>query len=151
MNPNNPLPAALAHAVDVRTPCNIPTWATAVVMDVTVTPQNFLGFLTVWATGQTQPGTSNINAYDGQVKSNMVIVQLGTNGNVNFFSSDLTNASAVVVGYFGAPGAQGALTFHPMAARSGANTQSASGPDGGPELDAYSTRDFPIGQHRAFR
>lgn len=143
---SNPLAGTVTRDVDVRTPCKIPTTATAVVMDVTVAPQGSLGFLTVWAAGHTQPGTSNINAYDGQVKSNMVIVQTGTNGHVNFFASDATNVVAEVVGYFGAPGAPGALTFHPIAPCTGVNTQWASGLYGGPALDANSTRDFPINQ-----
>jgi hypothetical protein len=146
MNPSNPLAAAVTRDVDVRMACNIPTSATAVVMDVTVAPQGFLGFLIVWATGHTLPGTSNINAYDGQVKSNMVIAQTGTNGHVSFYASDATNVVADVVGYFGTPGAAGALTFHPMPACPGVNTQLADGPDGGPALVAYSTRDFPISE-----
>lgn len=148
--PAAPLPAAASQDVDVRTPCKIPTWATAVVMEVTVAPlNNFLGFLTVWATGQPRPVTSNLNAYDGQIKSNLVIAQLGATGHVSFFSSDATNASATVVGYFGAPGNSGALAFHPTSACVAANTQWANGPDGGPALDAYTTRDFPIGQSSA--
>jgi hypothetical protein len=146
MSPSNPLAATVARDVDVRTACRIPTSATAVVMDVTVAPQGFLGSLTVWASGHAQPATSNINAYDGQVKSNMVIAQTGTNGQVSFFASDATNVVADVVGYFGTPGAPGALTFHPIAACTGVNTQWADGTYGGPALDAYSTRDFPINQ-----
>jgi len=77
----------------------------------------------------------------------MVIAQTGiTNGNVSFFASDATNVVADVVGYFGTPGAAGSLTFHPMAPCAGVNTQLADGPDGGPALVAYSTRDFPINQ-----
>lgn len=113
MNSNSPLAPAVASDVDVRTACSIPSWATAVVMNVTVLPKNgFLGFLEVWASGTAQPPVSNINAYDGQVKSNMVIAQTGTNGHVTFFASDATNVVADVVGYFGTPGGAGALTFH---------------------------------------
>jgi len=146
MTQGNPLTGAVTRDVDVRGTCHIPAWATAVVMDVTVAPQGPLSFLTAWATGQSQPGTSNINASDGEVKSNMVIAQTGTNGSVSFFPSDATHAVADVVGYFGAPGAPGSLTFHPMAACTGVNTQWANGPNGGPALDPYSARDFPIGQ-----
>lgn len=145
MSPSNPLAATVVSDVEVRTACSIPTTATAVVMDVTVAPQGFLGFLKVWGSGLTQPATSNINAYDGQVKSNMVIAQTGPNGKVSFFASDATNVVADVVGYFGAPGAPGALTFHPIVACTKVNTQLAAGTDGGPALDANSMRDFPIG------
>jgi hypothetical protein len=144
LNTNSPLAPAVTLDVDVRGTCNIPATATAVVMAVTVAPQGFLGFLNVWATGQPQPATSNINAYDGQAKSNMVIAQTGTNGKVSFFASNATNVVADVVGYFGAPGTPGALTFHPIAACTKVNTQWANGPDGGPALDANSTRDFPL-------
>lgn len=145
MSTSGPLAAAVASDFDVRTACKIPAWATAVAMDVTVAPvSNFLGFLTVWASGQARPVTSNINAYDGQVKSNMVIAQTGSNGHVSFFASDATNVVADVVGYFGTPGGNGALTFHPMSPCTGVNTQAANGTFGGPELDAYSSRDFPI-------
>jgi len=142
---NNPLVGTLTQDVDVHGTCKIPTTATAVVMAVMVVPQGFLGFLNVWGTGQTQPATSNINAYNGQQKSNMVIVQTGTNGHVSFFASNDTNVIAVVVGYFAPPGAAGALTFHPIVPCTKVNTTWPDGPDGGPALDPSSTRDFPLG------
>jgi hypothetical protein len=142
---NGPLVGTVTQDVDVHGTCKIPTTATAVVMAVTVAPQGFLGFLNVWGKGQTQPATSNINAYDGQKKSNMVIAQTGTNTSVSFFASNATNVVADVVGYFGPQGDPGALTFHPIEACRKVDTTWAPGPDGGPALDMNSTRDFPFG------
>ena len=142
---NGPLVGTVVQDVDVHGTCKIPTTATAVVMAVTVAPQGFLSFLSAWGKGQPQPATSNINAYDGQKKSNMVIAQIGTNTSVSFFASNATNVVADVVGYFAPPGAAGALTFHPIEACRKVDTTWAAGPDGGPALDMNSTRDFPFG------
>ena len=38
-------------------------------------PSGDLGFLTVWPDGETQPAVSTLNAEDGEITSNMAIVQ----------------------------------------------------------------------------
>src|SRR5271167_1905719 len=50
--------------------CQIPATAMAYSFNVTVVPSSgFLGWLTVWPTGQPQPGVSSLNSYDGSIKA----------------------------------------------------------------------------------
>ena len=80
--------------------CALTSSAHAYVLNATVLPQRSLGYLTLWPTGQTQPTTSTLNAYDGAVTSNMAIV-LGGAGSVNAYASDLTNLILDISSYFG--------------------------------------------------
>jgi hypothetical protein len=145
------LAAATIRDLPVRTTCNLPANAGAYVLNLTVMPKNgFLGFIQTWATGQTRPATSTINASDGQIKANMAIVQAGTNGAISLYSSDTTDMIVDVVGFFAPQGAPGALTFQPLAAPcTAADTQGPNGPFGGPALDAQMPREFPIAQSPA--
>ena len=58
-------------------------------------------FLTVWPTGQSQPNTSILNAFDGQAVSNAAIVPAGTNGALNLFTFQSTHLTLEIAGYFG--------------------------------------------------
>ena len=60
--------------------CGIPTTAAAYSINVTVVPHGFLGYLTVYPTGQSLPLASTLNSYDGRVKANAAIVSAGTGG-----------------------------------------------------------------------
>src|SRR5271157_72760 len=60
-------------------PCGLPSVAQAFVLNVTVVPEAALGYLTLWADGQSQPYVSTLNAIDGAITSNMAIVPT-TNG-----------------------------------------------------------------------
>jgi hypothetical protein len=66
--------------------CNIPTAAAAYSLNVTVVPHGFLGYLTVWPAGQSQPLVSTLNSYDGRVKANAAIVQAGANDAISVFA-----------------------------------------------------------------
>jgi len=65
--------------------CGIPSTAVAYSLNVTVAPNGPLGFLTVWPTGLTRPGSSLMNSNDGRVKANAAIVAAGTSGSINCF------------------------------------------------------------------
>src|ERR1700744_4926122 len=54
--------------------CNSLATASAYSLNVTVVPQGRLGYLTIWPTGQPQPGVSLMNSLDGRIKANAVIV-----------------------------------------------------------------------------
>jgi hypothetical protein len=81
-------------------PCGIPDSAAAYSLNMTVKPPGYLGFLTLWPTGDAQPVVSTLNALEGQLVANAALVPAGTGGAVNVF---VTNATHVVIdtnGYF---------------------------------------------------
>jgi hypothetical protein len=82
-----------------------PAGATAVALNVTVTQPGGPSFLTVWPSGSDQPLSSNLNFVGGETVPNMVIVKLGTGGQVSLFTGS-PNAHVVidVLGWFSAGG-----------------------------------------------
>jgi len=60
--------------------------ASAVVLNVTVVAPTQASDLTVWPDGQPQPNASNLNFAGGETVANLVEVQLGANGAVDFFN-----------------------------------------------------------------
>src|SRR5205814_326628 len=80
---------------------NLPTQATAVVMNVTATGGTAGSFVTVYPGGSTLPTASNLNFGEGQTIPNLVTVKLGTNGNVTFNNAvGSVHLVADVVGWF---------------------------------------------------
>jgi hypothetical protein len=69
-------------------------------MNATVVPSGSLGFLTVWPTGTAQPLVSTLNALDGQITANALIVPRGTGGAVSAFVADTSDLILDVSGYF---------------------------------------------------
>lgn len=57
-------------------------------------------FPTLWPTGQSQPGTSVSNAFDGQVVTNFALIPAGTDGNAEVLAFRRTNVVVEVMGYF---------------------------------------------------
>jgi hypothetical protein len=80
---------------------DIPSDATAVVLNITATDVTGPTFVTAWPTGIAKPNASNLNVVRGATLPNLVVVKLGVDGWVS-----LGNASAAlalvadVVGYF---------------------------------------------------
>ncbi len=64
----------------------VPTGASAVVMNVTVTQPTAPSFLTVSPTGSPRPNASNLNYIPGQTVPNQVIVTLGNGGQVDIYN-----------------------------------------------------------------
>jgi hypothetical protein len=62
-------------------------------------PQGYLGYLTLWPDGTTQPLVSTLNALDGSISSNMAIVP-STNGKVDAYASGLTQLILDISSYF---------------------------------------------------
>ena len=79
--------------------CGVPLNAQAFVFNATVVPPSFLGFMTMWPQGQTQPLASTLNAYDGAVTNNMAIVPT-TTGSISVFPSSPTHLVLDIFGYF---------------------------------------------------
>jgi hypothetical protein len=80
--------------------CGIPSSAQAYSLNFTVVPAGYLGYLTSWPTGQTQPNASTLNTYLGTVVSNAAIVPSGTNGNISVYVTDQTDVLIDANGYF---------------------------------------------------
>jgi hypothetical protein len=83
--------------------CGAPASAVAYSLNMTVVPPGYLGYLSVWGTGQPAPVASTLNAWDGMVRANAAIVPAGTSGNVSVYVSDSTQVLFDINGYF-APG-----------------------------------------------
>src|SRR5262249_35480955 len=81
--------------------------ATAVV-NVTADDATAPGYVTVWPSGQPQPDTSNLNQERAhQTVANLVIVPVGPDGTVGFFSLSAPTSSSTTSA--GSDEAQGAL------------------------------------------
>jgi C1A family cysteine protease len=81
--------------------CGVPPSAKAVVLNATVVPgHGFLGNLTLWPYGQPQPLVSTLNAWDGQVTSNMAVVPTSSSGAIDVFATDPTQVILDTSGYF---------------------------------------------------
>ncbi len=123
--------------------CNIPSTAAAYSLNVTVVPWGSLNYLTIWPTGQSQPVVSTLNSYDGRTKANAAIVPAGTNGSVSVYVTNKTDVILDIDGYF-VPANTSTLAFFPLTPCRVADTRGASGPLGGPSMQANQTRDFPV-------
>ena len=80
---------------------NVPSTATSVVLNVTVTNTTQWSFMSVYPDSTTVPNTSNLNWLAGQTKANMVQVSLPINDTVDFYNA-FGNADLVVdlLGYY---------------------------------------------------
>jgi hypothetical protein len=93
--------------------CGIPSTATAYSLNLTiVVPGNYLGYLTIWPTGQTQPLVSTLNDdSEAPVVTSAAIVAAGTGGAISIYVTDPTHVILDVNGYFltaaGSTGPQG--------------------------------------------
>jgi hypothetical protein len=123
--------------------CGIPANAAAYSLNVTVVPEKFLGYLTIWPTGQTQPLVSTLNS-DGRVKATAAITPAGTNGGVSIYVTDLTHVILDINGYFVPAGTPSSLAFYTIPPCRVADTRNATGTFGGPSLAGGSNRAFPI-------
>jgi hypothetical protein len=81
----------------------VPASAGAVVLNVTVTGTVGAGFLTIWPAGTVMPTASNLNWAAGEVRPNLVTVQVGTSGQVSLFANSPTDVVVDEEGYYGTP------------------------------------------------
>lgn len=73
--------------------------AQAVALNVTATQATIRSFLTVWPTGETQPGASSVNMVPFVTAPNMVLARVGAEGKVSIFNS--VGSSHVIVDVLG--------------------------------------------------
>jgi sugar lactone lactonase YvrE len=124
--------------------CGVPASAAAYSLNVTVVTEGFLGYLSIWPTGQAQPYVSTLNSWDGRIKANAVIIDAGTNGAVSVYVSDKAHVILDINGYFAPPGDTAAFAFYPATPCRLVDTRQAKGPFGGPSMAAGETRSFAI-------
>ncbi len=99
-NPTGSNPFTGTRAVSISNGgCGAPPTAHAYVLNATVVPPGALDYLTLWATGQTEPNVSTLNAFDGAISSNMAIVP-AVNGSVDAYASNATQLILDLAGYF---------------------------------------------------
>jgi hypothetical protein len=139
------LAAAASRTFDIpQSACGIPATATAYSLNVTVVPDQSLGYLTLWPAGQPLPSVSTLNS-DGRVKANAAITPAGANGGVSVYASDATQFILDIDGYFVPAGTSVAgLAFYTLTPCRIADTRNATGALGGPFLVANTSRDFPV-------
>lgn len=120
----------------------VPAGATAVALNVTATDATSSSYLSVYPAGSTQPTVSNLDWVKGQTLANLVMVPVGTGGQVTFYNH--AGSVDVVVdleGYF-APETAGDATgsYVPLTPSRIADTRPASGyPDAGSALSGGDT------------
>ncbi len=78
------------------------TGVTAVVLNITAVNPSAQTFATVWPTGEGRPLAANLNVPPGDVRANLVIVKVGTSGQVSVFNnSGNVDFVADVAGWYG--------------------------------------------------
>ncbi|MFI5338146.1 MAG: hypothetical protein ACHQ5A_15265, partial [Opitutales bacterium] len=92
--------ASRTFPIQSSTACSIPAIAQAYSFNVTVVPPGFLGFITVWPTGQTRPFASTLNSLQGFIVANAAIVPAGTAGSVDVFANNPTDLILDINGYY---------------------------------------------------
>jgi sugar lactone lactonase YvrE len=125
-----------------QSPCGIPATAEAYSVNVTVVPGGVLPYLTAWPAGQTRPGVSTLNSFDGRVVANAAIVPAGINGAIGIYVAGETDVIVDINGYFTADGSGN--PFFTLAPCRVADTRNASGPLGGPDMMGPVSRSFPL-------
>ena len=69
------------------------------VFNATAVPDGMLGYLTLWSAGSVQPMVSTLNAYDGDITSNMAIVP-ASNTEISAYAAGNTYLVLDLFGYF---------------------------------------------------
>jgi hypothetical protein len=125
---------------------SVPSNATSVIINVTVTNTSTSGALIVYPTGATQPTASNLNWSKGETVPNLVSVSLGTGGAITIHN--IQGSVDVVVdleGYFAVNTDGSAGEFAPLAPSRITDTRAGSGkPNAGSTLGAGSQLDIQV-------
>jgi len=77
-----------------------PSGVSAVILNATVTQPAAPGFLTVFPTGTARPFISDVNYAGGETRPNLVVVKLGTGGQVTVYPQVGTHVVFDVAGWF---------------------------------------------------
>jgi hypothetical protein len=107
-----PFHARVARDLSIVGQPGIPSNVQAVVLNMTVAEATNTGsFVTVWPSGEVQPGISNLNIIAGITRPNLVVARVGSNGKISIVNdSGDTQILADIVGYFEPGGTGGSIT-----------------------------------------
>lgn len=97
-----PLRQGESRTLTVAGAGGVPTWASAVVVNLTGTEPTAPTFVTAWPAGVTRPVASSLNLGSGETVPNLVVVPLGTGGAITLFNNlGSVHLVADVVGWYG--------------------------------------------------
>ena len=126
---------------------SVPIDATAVALNVTVTDTSAGGWLAVFPAGESLPLESNLNWTAGETVPNLVIVPVGSDGQVTFFNhAGSTDVVVDLEGYF-APELSGttAGSYVPLTPARITDTRAGSGePNSGDPLTPQGTLNLQV-------
>jgi Pro-kumamolisin, activation domain/Putative Ig domain len=105
------LGAGKSREINVVNGFGVPSGATAVELNVTVTTTSAAGYLDIWPDGTSQPLASSLNWAAGQTISNRVITAVSGAGNIDIFNANGTTDVVVDLGGYFAPAAVGSGYF----------------------------------------
>ena len=138
-----PLAAGQTRSFPISPACGMPAGISAYSFNVTVAPQDDLGYLSAWPTGVGQPVVSTLNSPVGEVLANAAIVPAGSGGAVSFFATDATHLIVDINGYFAAPSSSG-LNFYAVTPCRLVDTRNLAGPFRRPSILAGTARSFAL-------
>ena len=142
-----PLETGASLALTVADTATVPGTATAVTLNLTVTGSAGAGYLAVYPTGGPPPLVSNLNWTGGETVANLVIVPVGTQGQVSIFDGGAPTFVIVdLEGYF-APWSSGSTqgSYVPLAPNRLVDTRPGSGYlDAGQTLQPGASLTVPV-------
>ncbi|WP_208028310.1 TolB family protein [Rhabdothermincola sediminis] len=140
---SSPWGAGTTRDVQVTGVGGVPSTATAVVLNVTVTETSDSSFLSVWPKGQARPTVSSLNWQAGWTVPNAVTVKVGVGGMVSMFNNrGSVHVIVDVVGFYDPTGGAGFTPLDPariLDSRAGSKVGPYSSPWG-----AGMTRDVQV-------
>jgi hypothetical protein len=92
--PASKFAAGEIRSLPVAGVAGIPSSAESVVVNITLTGSDRIGFVTAFPDGQPVPDASNVNIVPGGVRANTAVVKVGSNGRINLL---MAGASADVI------------------------------------------------------
>ena len=100
--PASKFAAGEIRSLQVAGVAGVPRNAESVVVNITLTGADRIGFITAFPDGQPVPDASNVNIVPGGVRANTAVVKVGSNGRINLLMAE-ANADVLVdvLGSFG--------------------------------------------------
>jgi hypothetical protein len=100
--PASKFAAGEIRSLQVAGVAGVPRNAESVVVNITLTGADRIGFMTAFPDGQPVPDASNVNIVPGGVRANTAVVKVGSNGRINLLMAEASADVLVdVLGSFG--------------------------------------------------
>jgi hypothetical protein len=100
--PASKFAAGEIRSLQVAGVAGVPNNAESVVVNITLTGADRIGFVTAFPDGQPVPDASNVNIVPGGVRANTAVVKVGSNGRINLLMAEASADVLVdVLGSFG--------------------------------------------------